>query len=132
MACSSAYIFLARWRSLLSLAILRLSTLAIEGRPSLSTLDTRPDSFFTLSRLWSTSSLASSDFHAWVAASPPGGEFGSDQAESSDTEMVGFLQRGNKSELLWRTYISFQVFLRGEAGRFSGEGGAGGASSWTL
>ena len=106
MACSSAYIFLALWRSLLSetrlvrLMLSSTSTLAIEGRPSLSTLDTRWESFFTLSRLLMTSSVASSDSHSVLVAASPAPRLGwlvglvatSDQEPSSaDTEMVGFL-----------------------------------------
>ena len=103
IACSSAYIFLARWRSLLSdmtLTLSSTSTLAMEGRPSLSTLDTLWESFFTRSRLLMTSSVASSDSHsALVTASPwprLGGLVGlvtsvQELASSADTEMVGFL-----------------------------------------
>ena len=74
MACSSAYIFLALCRSLLSDMTLMLSstsTLAMEGRPSLSTLDTLWESFFTRSRLLMTSSEASSDSHSALVAARP-------------------------------------------------------------
>ena len=108
MACSSAYIFLALWRSLLSetrlvrLMLSSTSTLAMEGRPSLSTLDTRWESFFTLRRLFMTSSEASSDSHSVLVAARAAPRLGwavglvsSDQEPSSaETEMVGFLRGG--------------------------------------
>ena len=111
MACSSAYIFLALWRSLLSetrlvrLMLSSTSTLAMEGSPSLSTLETRWESFFTLNRLLITSSEASSDSHSVLVAARAAPRLGwavglvsSDQEPSSaETEMVGFL-RGETSD----------------------------------
>ena len=81
------------------------STLAMEGSPSLSTLETRWESFFTLSRLLITSSEASSDSHSVLVAARAAPRLGwavglvsSDQEPSSaETEMVGFL-RGETSD----------------------------------